>query len=458
MTRLNASTATFFQAILEGTLFFLAVFAAIKLHRIHYALPELNITLPALIFSVLMVGVSGLLGLYRADRRLTFGAYFSRTVLALVVSFVAAYAAFGLMQHGELFQDSLGVITLYSLGSVVAARQVVEPSLRRALFAQRVLVLGTGQDALRLEKINADREHLRLTIVGFFPLASTEAPMVPATRILPASWSLQQAIERTQATEVIVAVREQRGGVLPINDLLNCRLAGIRVTSLAGFLERVEGRIPVASLKSSWLIYGDGFRQSWLGNTLKGVSDLLACLILSSISVPVILLTALAIKLESRGPVFYRQERVGRGGKTFQIYKFRSMSEDAEPDGVARWASDNDPRITRVGHFIRRTRIDELPQLINVLRGEMSIVGPRPERPQFVRALVEQVPFYACRHAVKPGITGWAQVRFAYGATFDDAVTKLEYDLYYVKNHSLLLDTHILLDTVRVVLSGQGAR
>ena len=458
MTRLNASTATFFQAILEGTLFFLAVFAAIKLHRIHYALPELNISLPALIFSVLMVGVSGLLGLYRADRRLTFGAYFSRTVLALVVSFVAAYAAFGLMQHGELFQDSLGVITLYSLGSVVAARQVVEPSLRRALFAQRVLVLGTGQDALRLEKINADREHLRLTIVGFFPLASTEAPMVPATRILPASWSLQQAIERTQATEVIVAVREQRGGVLPINDLLNCRLAGIRVTSLAGFLERVEGRIPVASLKSSWLIYGDGFRQSWLGNTLKGASDLLACLILSSISVPVILLTALAIKLESRGPVFYRQERVGRGGKTFQIYKFRSMSEDAEPDGVARWASDNDPRITRVGQFIRRTRIDELPQLINVLKGEMSIVGPRPERPQFVRALVEQVPFYACRHAVKPGITGWAQVRFAYGATFDDAVTKLEYDLYYVKNHSLLLDTHILLDTVRVVLSGQGAR
>jgi lipopolysaccharide/colanic/teichoic acid biosynthesis glycosyltransferase len=149
---------------------------------------------------------------------------------------------------------------------------------------------------------------------------------------------------------------------------------------------------------------------------------------------------------------------VGRGGKTFQIYKFRSMTQDAEQDGVARWASDNDPRVTRVGHLIRRTRIDELPQLINVLRGEMSIVGPRPERPQFVRALVEQVPFYACRHAVKPGITGWAQVRFAYGATFEDAVTKLEYDLYYVKNHSLLLDMHILLDTVRVVLSGQGAR
>ena len=342
MTRLNASAATFLQAIVEGVLFFIAVVAAIKLNRIHYALPELNITLPALMFSVLMVSISSMLGLYRNDRRLTFAAYFSRTVLALGFSFVAAYAMFGLVRHGELFQDSLGVITLYSLGGVVAARQVIEPSLRRALFPHRVLVLGTGHDALRLEKMNAEDAHLRLTIVGFYPLGSAEAPMVATTRILPSSWSLKQAVERTEATELIVAVREQRGGVLPINDLLNCRLAGIQVTSLAGFFERVEGRIPVDSLKSSWLIYGDGFRQGWLNKTLKGASDLFACLILSTIALPVLLLTALAIKLESRGPILYRQERVGQGGKTFQILKFRSMTQDAEQDGV------RDGRPTRI--------------------------------------------------------------------------------------------------------------
>jgi len=270
MTRVHASAATFLQVIVEGVLFFVAVVAAIKLDRIHYALPELNITLPALMFSLLMVGVSSMLGLYRNDRRLTFGAHFSRTVLALAFSFVAAYAAFGLVKYGELFQDSLGVIALYSLGGVVAARQVIEPSLRRALFPHRVLVLGTGQDALRLEKMNTDAGRMRLTIVGYYPLGSAEATMVAATRILPAAWSLEQAIERTEATELIVAVREQRGGVLPINDLLNCRLAGIQVTSMAGFCERVEGRIPVDSLKSSWLIYGDGFRQGWLSTTLKG--------------------------------------------------------------------------------------------------------------------------------------------------------------------------------------------
>lgn len=446
------------QIVLEALLFFIAVVAAIKLHRIHYALPGLNITIPAVIFSLLMVGVSSVLGLYRSDHRLTFGTFFARTVLALAVSFVAAYVVFGFIRHGDLFQDSLGVITLYSLGGVVVARQLIEPSIHRAVVPHRVLVLGTGQDALRIEEMNAKRGRPRLVITGFYPLDTAEVTAVPLARVLSSSLSLRDTIERTEADEVIVAVREQRGGVLPLNELLICRLSGVRVTSLAGFFERVQGRIPVDSLKSSWLIYGDGFRQSWLRKTMKSVSDLLACLVLFLAALPAMLVTALAIRLESRGPVLYRQERVGEGGRTFRMLKFRSMTQDAEPDGVARWAANGDPRITRVGRFIRRTRIDELPQLINVLRGEMSLVGPRPERPQFVRPLTEQVPFYAVRHAVKPGITGWAQVRCEYGASIEGAVKKLEYDLYYVKNHTLMLDILILLETVRVVVFGEGAR
>jgi sugar transferase (PEP-CTERM system associated) len=265
-------------------------------------------------------------------------------------------------------------------------------------------------------------------------------------------------VERTNPDELIVAVREQRGGALPVNELLHCRLSGIRITTFASLFERVFGQIPVDSLKISWLIYGNGFRQSRRRKAVKGASDVVISSILLLIALPVMLFTALAILLESGGPVLYRQERVGAGGRPFVMLKFRSMTQDAERDGEARWAAENDLRVSRVGRFIRQARIDELPQLVNVLKGEMSLIGPRPERPQFVRTLVENVPFYGVRHAVKPGLTGWAQTRLNYGASMDDSVKKLEYDLYYVKNHTLLLDMRILLDTVVVVLSGRGAR
>jgi exopolysaccharide biosynthesis polyprenyl glycosylphosphotransferase len=210
--------------------------------------------------------------------------------------------------------------------------------------------------------------------------------------------------------------------------------------------------------RASWFIYGDGYRQNWMRRFVKRSFDLAVVVVLVIAALPVIMFTALLIALESPGTVIYRQKRVGRGGKAFTLLKFRSMTMDAEKDGKAAWAAVNDARITRIGRFIRRTRIDELPQLINVLRGEMSLVGPRPERPEFVTMLSEQIPFYAVRHSVKPGITGWAQVRHCYVSTVDDTVKKLEYDIYYVKNNSLLLDLLILLETVRVVLLGEGAR
>jgi sugar transferase (PEP-CTERM system associated) len=253
-------------------------------------------------------------------------------------------------------------------------------------------------------------------------------------------------------------VREQRGGVLPLEQLLSCRVSGIRVTDIAGFFERIRGEVPIDSLKASWLIYGEGFRQSDARNLMKRMFDLVVALVLLVLTAPIMLLAGLAIALESGAPVFYRQERVGARGEKFWLLKFRSMVHNAEPDGEAQWASVNDARVTRVGRVLRRMRIDELPQLVNVLKGEMSFVGPRPERPCFVAKLTEKIPFYGVRHSVKPGITGWAQVRASYGASVEDAVRKLQFDLYYVKNHTFFLDLLILLETVRVVLFGEGAR
>ena len=206
------------------------------------------------------------------------------------------------------------------------------------------------------------------------------------------------------------------------------------------------------------MIFGDGFNQGLFRTAVKRVFDILSALVLLVLAAPIMLVAAIVIKLDSRGPIFYRQERVGLNGSTFPVTKFRSMREDAEKDGKPRWASVQDDRVTKVGHFMRRTRIDELPQLINVLKGEMSMVGPRPERPYFVEQLTQQIPYFAVRQSVKPGVTGWAQVRYQYGATVEDSIEKLQYDLYYVKNHTLFLDIVVLFETVAVVITGKGAR
>lgn len=243
-----------------------------------------------------------------------------------------------------------------------------------------------------------------------------------------------------------------------MDQLLACRLQGTPVLDLAGFYERTKGQVPTESLKASWLVYGHGFVQGSIRTVAKRAFDITCSAMLLALASPVMLLTALLIKLDSPGPVIYRQERVGLRGRPFLCLKFRSMRTDAEKDGVARWAVQNDARVTRVGAFIRKCRIDELPQLISVLKGEMSLVGPRPERPSFVAQLREQIPFYDIRHSVKPGVTGWAQVRYSYGASVEDARRKHEYDLYYVKNNSLFLDLLVLIETVSVVLFREGAQ
>ena len=322
----------------------------------------------------------------------------------------------------------------------------------------RVLVLGTGPEARLVEASLTSTNPLGLRLIGFYPLEKTQENVVSPGRVVARGASLEETARQLGVDEIIVAVRQQRGGVLPLRALLECRLNGVQVTDLERYFERVHGQVPIESLKISWLIYGHGFRQSVLRNIVKRCFDLVVSAVLIVVTLPLALLAALLIAFEGGGPVIYRQQRVGHRGSNFTVFKFRSMGRDAEGDGRATWATHNDPRVTRVGKLLRRTRIDELPQLWNVLKGEMSFVGPRPERPEFVAMLTEQIPFYAVRHSVKPGLTGWAQVRYSYGATVEQSIRKLEYDLYYVKNHTLMLDLVVLLETVRVVLLGEGAR
>jgi sugar transferase (PEP-CTERM system associated) len=368
------------------------------------------------------------------------------------------FSALNLVPQGNTFQASLTQSSLVAVIVFVLARGVlVFSSIRDEFVTWRILIVGTGRDANAVEAA-LNKSASGISVVAFYPSNGSGHTMVAAEKIVPTGTSLTEAAKRLRVDEIVVATREQRGGTLPLSDLVDCRLEGVRVTCLASFFERFRGEIPIDSLKAGWLIYSEGFRQGWGRSFVKRTFDLVASACLLVLAAPIMLATAVAIRLESRGPVIYRQERVGLGGRSFQLLKFRSMAVDAERDGVPRWAVSGDPRVTAVGRFIRLTRIDELPQIFNVLKGDMSFVGPRPERLFFVKQLADQIPFYRARLSVKPGITGWAQTRFSYGASVEDAIKKLQYDLYYVKNHTLLLDLLIVARTVRVVLFGEGAR
>lgn len=328
------------------------------------------------------------------------------------------------------------------------------------IITRRILVLGVGRDATMVKEA-LDKARVRgHSVVGFYSIDADQHvdAALPANKILPPSKSIVEIARQHNVSEIVLAMRERRGGSLPLTDLLNCKLQGIKVTDLSAFYEQYHSKVRIDLLRESWFIFGDGFRQHTARLLVKRVFDILASGALLVLSLPVMLLAAIAIKLESAGPVIYRQERVGLGGKSFDVLKFRSMCADAEKDGKPQWAQAGDARVTRVGRFMRLTRIDELPQLFTVLAGQMSLVGPRPERPYFVDQLVQQIPFYGARHSVKPGVTGWAQVRHHYGASVDDASDKLQYDLYYVKNHTLFFDILVLFYSVRVVLFAQGSR
>ena len=346
--------------------------------------------------------------------------------------------------------------TLAAIG-IFLARMVFFKSSEARFLTSRIMFLGGGPLAKECSELAIKNSNYhRYDIVGFIPNPSEEL-CVPSASLLKVrdGDSLVSLARQYNVSEIVVSVQNRRGG-FPIKELLDCKLQGIRVTDAATFFERETTQIRVDSLQPSWLVFGGGFDQSFVRTFMKRTFDLICSLIILLLAFPVMLVAAFSIWLEDRGPVFYSQERVGKDGKTFRVHKFRSMRADAEKSGKPQWAAQNDPRVTRVGNFMRKTRIDELPQILNVFAGEMSFVGPRPERAYFVEQLIEVVPYYNVRHSIKPGITGWAQVRYGYGSSAEDALQKLQYDLYYVKNNSLFLDVLILINTLKVVLFRSG--
>jgi sugar transferase (PEP-CTERM system associated) len=412
----------------------------------------------ALLFSAVMIVSLLAFGLYSARQRARAGGLLVRAAVAIVAGIVVTSIAFYFL--GSRWMGS-GVLAMSAAGAVAGlaiSRLAFWHLVDEDIFKRRVLVYGCGRNAGAISNLRRRADRRGFMLVGFVQ-AEDETPIVSQEQMLDGALGLPELCARLNVDEVVVAMEDRRRG-FPILDLLECRLAGIDVTELLTFLERETGRVRIDVLNPSWMIFGEGFRRDSLRLVSSRILDVAASAVILVITLPLMLVTALAIKMEEgwKAPVFYRQTRVGLGGKHFAIMKFRSMRTDAERAGHAVWATKGDSRVTRVGAFIRKCRIDELPQVLCVLNGSMSFVGPRPERPEFVAELSQKIPYYVQRHWVKPGITGWAQLCYPYGSSEQDALEKLQYDLYYIKNNTLLFDLAILLQTVEVVVMGQGAR
>ena len=412
----------------------------------------------ALLFSAAMGGCLLAFGLYSARQRARSGGIVVRVIAAIAAGVIVTTVCFYIIPHLWIGRGVLGLAAVSAAAIVVLVRLAFSRFADESRFKRRVLVYGTGRSTTAIARLRRRSDRRGFILTGFVQPEGEEIE-VPRERVVIPRGDLLDLCAWLEIDEVVVAMDDRRRG-FPIRDLLECRLAGIEVTELLSFLERETGRVRIDVLNPSWLIFGQGFNRGSLRLFTSSLLDLTASTLMLALSLPVLLATVIAIKLEDglRAPVLYRQDRVGLGGRPFQLLKFRSMRVDAEANGEALWAQKDDPRITRVGAVLRKLRIDELPQLINVLRGDMCLVGPRPERPQFVRELADRVPYYMQRHCVKPGITGWAQLCFPYGSSEQDAVEKLQYDLYYIKNNNLLFDLSILVQTAEVVFLGKGAR
>ena len=382
---------------------------------------------------------------------------FATARLLVAVSLgVIAISLLDFLIPGDMFWRS---VLLYAMGIaillLITNRMLLGPVLGTATFKRRIVVMGAGERALRLYELSRKPES-GFEIAGFIDMGDT-TPSVPDAVPRKSISDLGKYVERVGAGEVLLALQERRNA-LPLKDLLRVKTRGVYVNDFSSFLERETGRVDLDTLNPSWLIFSDGFSSGRvISSAAKRAFDLVVSFAILVVTAPLVLVFAVLVKLESKGPAFFRQQRVGLYGEPFDVIKLRSMAQDAEKDG-AKWAQKNDPRITRIGKFIRKVRIDELPQAWSVLKGDMSFVGPRPEVPKFVTELDEQLPYYAERHMVKPGITGWAQINYPYGASIEDARHKLEYDLYYAKNYTPFLDLLILLQTLRVILWPDGAR
>jgi sugar transferase (PEP-CTERM system associated) len=396
-------------------------------------------------------------GLYEPVGSLSFGRSVARALVVLMLALPMAYVIFGQLPAGFVNRDEVQMWMTAGVAALILRRAYMAHSAAATASQTRILIFGAGPAAVEVGKALKQADP-NARILGYVAGPNEKDPAVLGSELMQLKGTLHDTARRLQVDEIVVALTERRAGSMPMRELLDCKASGIKVYDLNTHFEKTLGQIRVDYVNASWLIFGDGFNQGSLRSSVKRVFDIFSAAVLCALAAPVMLITAVLIKLESPGPALYRQERVGLNGRLFSITKFRSMRADAEKDGTPRWASANDDRITRVGHVIRRLRIDELPQLFNVLKGEMSLVGPRPERQYFVNQLAQEIPYFSLRHSVKPGVTGWAQVRYQYGATVEDSQQKLQYDLYYVKNNTLFLDLVVLFETIGVVLTGKGAR
>ena len=411
--------------------------------------------LPLLGFAVITQTAMIAVGVYGSEALRSMRFACARLLVAVSLAILALAMIDFLLPGSTYWRSTLLYAMILAIALLVLNRLVVGGMLGTAAFKRRILVLGAGHRAKRLKDLSQKPES-GFAIVGYINMSGLE-PQVPEAVERSAISDMSAHVANLGATEVVLALEERRNA-LPLKDLVRVKTAGVHVNEFSTFLERETGRVDLDTLNPSWLIFSDGFSSGRaISSFAKRVFDIVASGLLLLLTFPVIALFALIVKLDSKGPAFFRQKRVGLYGQTFELVKLRSMRTDAEKDG-AQWAQEKDPRITRVGAFIRKVRIDELPQVWTVLTGHMSFVGPRPEVPQFVADLDDQLPYYAERHMVKPGITGWAQINYPYGASIEDSRHKLEYDLYYAKNYTPFLDLLIMLQTLRVVLWHEGAR
>lgn len=452
--------------LLEAVVFVLVAWLTQHLHLLLLnspLLPPENVgdVTPALVFALILSFCTLSMGVYVALVREGYVSMMLRTVVSFFLLGSIALYLINLLAGGEFIDRKMvfwGVLAATAMVFIV--RWLFVALVDIDSLQRRIVIFGAGQRARHLlDDIQAGQRGLGVKVLGCIPMAQSEI-QVASSQLLPLPDDWLRFVRKMEISEIIIAPDERRsefGAQLPLDEFLNCKAIGVPCTDVLSFYERVLNRIDVDALKPSWLLFSDGFSNSRRHLFIKRLADLGISLGLLALLWPIMLLAALAVKLDSRGPALYSQYRVGLNGKTFKIYKFRSMRTDAEAAGAV-WAKDKDDRVTRVGAFMRNTRIDELPQLYNVIAGHMSFVGPRPERPEFVKDLAEQIPFYQLRHKVKPGLMGWAQLKYPYGASVEDAKNKLKYDLYYAKNKSLFMDFLIMVQTVEIILLGKGVR
>lgn len=461
----HVHTSFSWLALIDGALFVLAFYAGTYIHcfietegtcfQAHVS----QIPFHALTYAIISVLCLLAMGLYEPRMREGRSGVLVRTVGGFASTTLLTTGAFLLMPQFPMWGNALLYAVVASFAFNLISRLAFINLTDLDQFKSRVLVYGSGSAASTItSSMRRKTDRQGFTIVGFVRVDG-EDPRVNGERIINLRQPLAEYARQTEIDQIVVALDNKRDHT-PSDELFKCRLQGVKVLNLVNFFEREAGKILVDFATPGWMTLTEDLRSNTSSDVSKRCFDLLTSTILLLGTWPMMLATVLAIWIEDgfRAPVFFSQERVGLNGKAFRVLKFRSMSVDAEGDGKARWATKNDSRITRVGRFIRRTRIDELPQIFNVLTGEMAFIGPRPERPEFVKQLADRIPFYNSRHAVKPGITGWAQLCYPYGASEEDARQKLQFDLYYVKNQSLFLDFMITVSTVEVVLFGKGAR